>query len=56
MVAYCRFRWGSYRKNINKKIIKKILNKLQNKVKIQIGGGIRNLDDIDFWFKIQLIE
>jgi len=38
-------------KNINKKAIKKILNKLNNKVKIQIGGGIRNLDDIDFWLE-----
>ena len=38
-------------KNINKKAIKKILNKLNNKVKIQIGGGVRNLDDIDFWLE-----
>ena len=36
-------------KNVNKKIIKEILNKLQDKVKIQIGGGIRNLNDIEFW-------
>ena len=35
----------------NKKIIEKILKKLQNKVKIQIGGGIRNLNDIDFWIE-----
>ena len=35
----------------NKKIIEKILKKLQNKVKIQIGGGIRNLDNIDFWLQ-----
>ena len=34
-------------KNINKRVIEKILQKLQNKVKIQIGGGIRNIDDID---------
>ena len=38
-------------KNVNKKIIKEILRKLQNKVKIQIGGGIRNLNDIDFWIE-----
>ena len=38
-------------KNINKKIIKNILNKLQNKVKIQIGGGIRNLENLDFWLQ-----
>ena len=36
-------------KNINKRVIEEILHKLQNKVKIQIGGGIRNIDDIDFW-------
>ena len=38
-------------KNVNKSVIEKILHKLHNKVKIQIGGGIRNIDDIDFWIK-----
>ncbi len=38
-------------KNVNKREIQKILNKLQNKVKIQIGGGIRNIEDIDFWIQ-----
>ena len=38
-------------KNINKKAIEKILHNLHNKVKIQIGGGIRNINDIDFWIK-----
>ena len=38
-------------KNINKRVIEKILQKLQNKVKIQIGGGIRNINDIDFWIQ-----
>ena len=38
-------------KNINKRIIEKILHKLQNQVKIQIGGGIRNINDIDFWIQ-----
>ena len=37
--------------NINKRIIQRILQKLQNKVKIQIGGGIRNINDIDFWIQ-----
>ena len=37
--------------NANKAIIVKILNKLQNKVKIQIGGGIRSLNNIDFWLQ-----
>ena len=36
-------------KNVNKRVIEKILHKLHNKVKIQIGGGIRNINDIDFW-------
>ena len=38
-------------KNVNKRIIEKILHKLHNKVKIQLGGGIRNINDIDFWIK-----
>ncbi len=38
-------------KNVNKIVIQKILNSLQNKVKIQIGGGIRNLENIDFWLQ-----
>jgi phosphoribosylformimino-5-aminoimidazole carboxamide ribotide isomerase len=37
--------------NINKKVIEQILHKLQNKVKIQLGGGIRNINDIDFWIQ-----
>ena len=38
-------------KNVNRKVINKILHKLHDKVKIQIGGGIRNQDDIDFWIQ-----
>ncbi len=38
-------------KNVNKRVIEKILHKLHNKVKIQLGGGIRNINDIDFWIK-----
>ncbi len=38
-------------KNVNKRVIEKILHKLHMKVKIQIGGGIRNINDIDFWIK-----
>ena len=37
--------------NINKRVIEEILHKLQNKVKIQLGGGIRNINDIDFWIQ-----
>ena len=38
-------------KNENKIAIEKILKKLKDKVKIQIGGGIRNIYDIDFWLQ-----
>mgnify|MGYP006086332429 CR=1 FL=1 len=38
-------------KNVNKVIIQKMLNFLQNKIKIQLGGGIRNLENIDFWLQ-----
>ena len=37
--------------NVNKEAILKILKKLQNKVKIQIGGGIRNHEQMDFWLQ-----
>lgn len=37
--------------NKNKIVIEKILKKLQNKVKVQIGGGIRDLNSIDFWLQ-----
>ena len=37
--------------NANKTVIIKILNKLKDRIKIQIGGGIRNLNDIDFWLQ-----
>ena len=36
-------------KQVNKISILKILKTLQNKVKIQIGGGIRSKENIDFW-------
>ena len=38
-------------KNVNKSIIQKMLKLLQNKVHVQVGGGIRSLDDIDFWLE-----
>ena len=37
--------------NINKTAILKILKKLQNKIKVQIGGGIRDLDQMDYWLQ-----
>lgn len=37
--------------NINKTAILKILKKLQNKIKVQLGGGIRDLDQMDYWLQ-----
>ena len=37
--------------SINKLVILKILKKLQNKVKIQVGGGIRNFEQMDYWLQ-----
>ena len=37
--------------NINKIAILKILKKLQNKIKVQLGGGIRDLDQMDYWLQ-----
>ena len=36
-------------KNENRATIQKILKTLNNKVKIQIGGGIRDRETMDFW-------
>ena len=38
-------------KNVNRVVIQKILKTLKNQVKIQIGGGIRNTEAIDFWLQ-----
>ncbi len=38
-------------KNVNQTIIQKILKTFQNKINIQLGGGIRNLENIDFWLQ-----
>ena len=38
-------------KNENKVVIQKILKTLSNKVKIQIGGGIRDIETMDFWIQ-----
>ncbi len=37
--------------NVNKEKILKIIKNLKNKVKIQLGGGIRTLENIDFWLQ-----
>ena len=41
-------------KNVNQTIIQKILKTLQNKVNIQLGGGIRSIENIDFWLQHSL--
>ena len=38
-------------KNENRVVIQKILKTLSNKVKIQIGGGIRDRETMDFWIQ-----
>ena len=38
-------------KNENRVVIQKILKTLNNKVKIQIGGGIRDRETMDFWIQ-----
>ena len=37
--------------NVNKLAILEILKKLQNKVKFQVGGGIRNFQQMDYWLQ-----
>ncbi len=41
-------------KSVNQVIIQKILKTFQNKVYIQLGGGIRSLENIDFWLQHSL--
>ncbi len=38
-------------KSVNKIVIQKLLKTFQNRVNIQLGGGIRNLENIDFWLQ-----
>ena len=38
-------------KTVNKTIIQKLLITTQNKVNVQLGGGIRSLENIDFWLQ-----
>ena len=38
-------------KSVNKIVIQKLLKKIQSNVNIQLGGGIRNLENIDFWLQ-----
>ena len=38
-------------KTVNKSIIQKLLKTFQNKVNIQLGGGIRSQENVDFWLQ-----
>ena len=40
---------AAFAKNDNKKIILQILNLFKKKIKFQLGGGIRSIEDIEFW-------
>ena len=40
---------AAFGKNDNKKVILKILKSFKNNIKIQLGGGIRSIEDIKFW-------
>ena len=40
---------AAFGKNDNKKIILQILKLFKEKIKIQLGGGIRSIEDIKYW-------
>ena len=42
---------AAFGKYDNKKVILKILKKSENNIKIQLGGGIRSIEDIKFWIE-----
>ena len=42
---------AAFGKNDNKKFILQILKTFKNNVKIQLGGGIRSIEDIKFWIE-----
>ncbi len=42
---------AAFGKNDNKKVILQILKTLKNNIKIQLGGGIRSIEDIKFWIE-----
>ena len=43
---------AAFGKNDNKKIILQILKTFKNNIKIQLGGGIRSIEDIKFWIDV----
>ena len=40
---------AAFGKNDNKKIILEILKSFRKNIKIQLGGGIRSIEDIEYW-------
>ena len=40
---------AAFGKYDNKQVILQILKKMKNNIKIQLGGGIRSVEDIKFW-------
>ncbi len=40
---------AAFGKHDNKQVILQILKKMKNNIKIQLGGGIRSVEDIKFW-------
>ena len=43
---------SAFGKNDNKAVILQILKLFKNKIKIQLGGGIRSVEDIRFWIDV----
>ncbi len=42
---------AAFGKYDNKQVILQILKTIKNKIKIQLGGGIRSIEDIKFWIE-----
>ena len=42
---------AAFGRDNNKKVILNILRKFNNRIKIQLGGGIRSIEDIKFWLE-----
>ena len=43
---------AAFGKSDNKKIILNILKTFKDKIKIQLGGGIRSIQDIRYWVEL----
>ena len=40
---------AAFGKYDNKQVILQILKEIKNNIKVQLGGGIRSVEDIKFW-------